>query len=228
MSEHLPVSERRAIIRFEIHNSEPVDLPDLTSALLAFGNAFQDYCNRASPSREKLRLSVEGTRGGSIDLDFVISSATQIAAVVEHIDLAVKFVQNLRDIYHWFIPSVGPGPSAPSTPLTTKELDQVRQIFKPIANHVGSQLNIAVAVPGGVHFAGPVYFNVSTSDAARWLADTGAPRLPSGPPPIPWPLNQPLRSGKMKFLLCHRYKATRSALRAIVGSSKQYHGPLLS
>jgi hypothetical protein len=94
-----------ATIRFEVQNSKPVDLFDLTSALSAFGEAYQDHLIQSGVDLDKdhLRLYVKEIRAGSIITD-LISLAPQVSFIIDHIDVAVGFVTHLNEVMH-FLPS---------------------------------------------------------------------------------------------------------------------------
>jgi hypothetical protein len=89
----------QATIRFEVQNSKPVDLFDLTSALSAFGEGYQDHIIQSGIDldRDHLRLYVKELKTGSIIADLV-SLAPQISAIVEHIDLATGFITHLSHV----------------------------------------------------------------------------------------------------------------------------------
>jgi hypothetical protein len=59
------------VLRFELKNTKPVDLLDLTSALTAFAEAYQDHVIGAGYDldRDNVRLFVREIRTGSIIAD---------------------------------------------------------------------------------------------------------------------------------------------------------------
>jgi hypothetical protein len=143
-SECLQPSE--AVIRFELRNSRPVDLLDLTASLAAFGEAYQDHVLKAGydVDRENVRLFIREIRTGSIVAD-LISLADQASFILKHIEVAAGFVTHLNDLLQFFLRSGAPDVEPP----TKREAGQVIAVMEPIAKDGGAQLFLQVA--GDVH-----------------------------------------------------------------------------
>jgi hypothetical protein len=91
-------------VRFELRNSKPVDLLDLTGALEAFGDAYKGYIISAGFEHlpDNVRLFVREIRSGSIIAD-LISLADQVSFVVDHRETIAGFAANINDILQWFL-----------------------------------------------------------------------------------------------------------------------------
>ena len=136
-------------VRFELKNSKPVDLLDLTGALSAFGDAYKDYVISAGLEHipDNVRLFVKEVRSGSIIAD-LISLAHQTSFVVDHKEAIAHFASHLNDILQWLLV---PGVLAESAPPTKKEASQAVSIMEPIAKDSSSQLNVTVGRDMHVH-----------------------------------------------------------------------------
>jgi hypothetical protein len=141
-------------LRFELRNSKPVDLLDLTGALSAFGDAYKDYIISAGFEHlpDNVRLFVREIRSGSIIAD-LISLADQASFVVDHRETIAGFATNINDILQWFLV---PGAILKSEPgvlirgePTKKEASQAISIMEPVAKDGGSQLFINIV--GDIH-----------------------------------------------------------------------------
>jgi hypothetical protein len=136
-------------VRFELKNSKPVDLLDLTDALGAFGDAYKDYVIFSASIEhvpDNVRLFVREVRSGSIIAD-LISLAHQASFVVDHKEAIANFASHLNDILQWLLV---PGAIAEGAP-TKKEATQAVSIMEPVAKDGASQLNITVARDMHVH-----------------------------------------------------------------------------
>jgi hypothetical protein len=73
------------IVRFELQNKSPVDLLDLTAALAAFGESYQDFVFDAGFDGEpgNVRFFIKEIRSGSIIAD-LISKSDQVSLVMQH------------------------------------------------------------------------------------------------------------------------------------------------
>ena len=91
-------------VRFELKNTKPVDLLDLTSALSAFGEAYEDFVIDGGYDSEpgNVRFFVKEIRSGSIIAD-LISQARQSSLTLQHVEAAAAFMANLNDIMQFFL-----------------------------------------------------------------------------------------------------------------------------
>src|ERR1700730_18480862 len=133
--------EAEAPIRFELNNSKPVDLLDLTAALHAFGEAYQDHVISAGYDSERgnIRLFIKELRTGSIIAELA-SLAEQASFVLKHIDVAAGFVTHVNDILQYFLGKMSPVKEPP----TRREAEQAMAIVEPVAKDGGSQLIVQI------------------------------------------------------------------------------------
>jgi hypothetical protein len=162
-----------ATLRFEIKNSKPVDLLDLTTALSAFGEAYQDYTIRYGLSIERVGLFIKDIRTGSIIAD-LISIADQSSFILDHIHVAAGFVSHVNDVLQFLLFLQDP----PKNGLPTKrEAAQAMSIMEPIAKDGGAQLFLQVM--GDLHTHHHVYnsreANAIQNSARRLLG----PQIPA-------------------------------------------------
>ncbi|MGA2793553.1 MAG: hypothetical protein ABSE69_08460 [Roseiarcus sp.] len=134
-------------LRFEIQNSRPVDLLDLTGALSALGEAYQDYVTKSGfdVERGNVRLSIREIRTGSIIADLA-SIADQASFVLDHIDVIAGFAASFNDILQRLL--LVPASGSPQIP-TKREAAQAIAVMEPIAKDGGAQLFLNVA--GDLH-----------------------------------------------------------------------------
>ncbi len=167
----------RGGIRFELKNSKPVDLLDLTTALSAFGDAYQDYVVRSGfdGDRGNVRLYVQEIRTGSI-IAQLSQLADQASFVLDHIEVAAGFISNLNDVLQYFLGL--PKPASAEAP-TKRQAQQAMAIMEPVAKDNASQLFLNVNVQGDVHYHQHIYTsqqaNAIQNSARRYLG----PQLPT-------------------------------------------------
>jgi hypothetical protein len=150
-------------LRFELKNSKPVDLLDLTGALSAFGDAYKDYVISAGLEHvpDNVRLFVREVRSGSIIAD-LISLAHQASFVVDHKEAIAQFASHLNDILQFLLL---PGAMSESASPTKKEAAQAISIMEPVAKDSASQLNVTVA--GDMHVHQHYHYNSQEANAIQ-------------------------------------------------------------
>jgi hypothetical protein len=184
------------LVRLELRNSHPVDLLDLTSALSAFGEAYQDYAVKAGfdETRGNTRLFVREIRTGSIIADLA-SYAEQASFVLKHIEIAAGFLTNLKELSDLFLGL----PIPKREPPTRKEAEQLIRIVEPVAKDNAAQLFLQVHGEIHVHYhIDSQQGNAIQNSAERFLG-----------PPLP---TSEIRHDQL--LVLHQ---VRDALRAKVG-----------
>jgi len=144
----MPDPSTEALIRFELRNSKPVDLLDLTNALSPFGEAYQDHVVESGfeIDRGNIRLFIREIRSGSIVADLA-SIAEQASLVLRHIDVAAGFVTHLDQLCQFFLGLVSLG-----APPSKREAQQVMSVMEPVAKDGSSQLFINVRGDVHVHY----------------------------------------------------------------------------
>jgi hypothetical protein len=125
-------------VRFELRNSKPVDLLDLTGALSAFGDAYKDYVVSAGFEHipDNVRLFVREIRSGSIIAD-LISMADQGSYILDHKETIAKFATHINDILQWLLIS---GTLGDENAPNKKETAQTFSVMEPVAKDSASQL----------------------------------------------------------------------------------------
>jgi hypothetical protein len=138
--------ETEGLVRFELKNTKPIDLMELTDALSAFGEAYQDHAVSAGFDTEpgNVRLFVREVKTGSFIAD-LFSQAEQASLVIKHVEVAATFITHINDLVQFFL-----GVAAPKIEPTKKEAEQVFRIMDPVAKDFGSQLFLQVN-NGDVH-----------------------------------------------------------------------------
>jgi hypothetical protein len=141
-------SGHEPIITFNLENSKPVDLLDLTGSLAAFGEAYSDYVVRAGYDIEpgNVRLFIREIKTGSI-IAALVSMADQASWVLSHFDAAVGFVSRFNQILHYFL--LLPSASHEEAP-TKREAAQAIAVMEPAAKDGGSNLFFNIS-GGDVH-----------------------------------------------------------------------------
>jgi hypothetical protein len=136
-------------LRFDFQNSKPVDLLDLTGALSALGDAYNDYVVSAGldPIPNNVSLFVRELKSGSVIAD-LISLAHQVSFIHEHRETVAYFASHLNDILQWLLL---PGAPKHHVEPTKKEAAQAISIMEPVAKDSASQLNITVAGDAHIH-----------------------------------------------------------------------------
>jgi hypothetical protein len=170
----MPVDTENAYIRFELRNSVPVDLSDLTTALNAFGEAYQDYVVSAGfeSTRGNVRLFVKEIRSGSIIADLK-SMADQASFVLDHLDTIAGFTTHFNDVLQWFLLA---GAVKIAQPPSKREAVQAIQVTEPVAKDGGAQLFVNVG--GDVH----VHHHYAPYDSQQANAIQNSARRLLGPP----------------------------------------------
>lgn len=171
------MQEDSAVLRVRISNSKPVDLIDLTTSLMALGQAFTDYATSKTgdPLPDNMRLYVKEMRSGSVIAELV-TLTDQAQWIAKHLEVLAGFVANLDDLMKFFMGRT----AAPTEPPTRKQADQASAIVEPIAKDVGAQLNLNVMDGGTVHIHQQIHINSVDANAVqngarRYLG----PRLPA-------------------------------------------------
>jgi hypothetical protein len=165
-----------SLLRFELKNSRPIDLMDLTSSLAAFGEAYQDHVVDAGYDNERgnVRLFVREIKSGSVIAD-LISQAQQASFVLNHEEVAAGFLSHLNEIIQFFL---GLSKVGKSEEPSRKEAEHVMKVLEPVAKDFGSQLILQVS-NGDVHVHNYHYTsqeaNAVQNSARRYLG----PRIPS-------------------------------------------------
>ncbi len=95
-----PMLEGEATIVIEIHNSQPLDLLELTASLTALAKEHEAAIRERTPSilPEETRLLVVDVRKGSIILELVPALAPFVSTA-EFINTAIDFVEKLKNGY---------------------------------------------------------------------------------------------------------------------------------
>lgn len=126
-------------LRIEIKNNAPLELIDLTEALLSIGDEYKRYL-RNYPGAGKpsdLRLYVEEIRSGSAIID-VIAWAPVMLPFIEHANSVIQFGKYLKLVYDYLL-----GESNENPVSDKGSYENHARITEPIAKDNGSQLNIA-------------------------------------------------------------------------------------
>ncbi|MCP8936889.1 hypothetical protein NK718_00025 [Alsobacter sp. SYSU M60028] len=171
-----------AIIRFELNNTKPVDLLDLTQSLSAFAEAYLDHAVSAGfePERGNVRLAVKAITTGSIIADLA-SYSEQASIILKHVDVAAGFLTHFNEIAQFFLGKRSGGVVEPAR----REAENVMKVFEPVAKDGGSNLILQTNGPL-FQVNGPMTINFNFNSQEANAIQNAARRF-LGPRP---PLNQ--------------------------------------
>ena len=159
----------------EIQNRTPVELLDLTEALVSFAKEFQGYADTEldGPYRTGTRLYVKEIRSGSIITELV-PYAAGLLPIISDVNTVVGFAKHLKASLEWILTPDKKNASS----ISTTTLQNFNSIVEPIAKDSASQLIIKADT---VTYA-PVFLTVTSDDAKilqhnieRELAQRGTP-----------------------------------------------------
>lgn len=153
---------RDAPLRFELLNSAPVDLLDLTKALTAFGEAYKDYVVQSGHDLpdSNVRLFVKEIRSGSIIADLA-SMADQASFLLKYGEVLGGFVTHIDQILKYFLHNVEQA-KIPDDKPTRRQAALVYDIMEPVAKDGGANLNISIN-----NATGPITINNYSSMQAN-------------------------------------------------------------
>lgn len=144
-----------ATFTYELNNTRPTELQDLSASLLAIGDQFRAFSRRQGEglSEDDYRLYVREVRSGSIIMDLV-SMATQPQMLAPLTPLLIPFAQELADWFE-FLKGVKDAKDIKELILgsSKKDLQQISQIVEPAAKDPGSSIQIN-ATHGGIVVVG--------------------------------------------------------------------------
>jgi hypothetical protein len=132
------VLERGQRLTFEMRNTQPVELLDLTDSLAAFASRFSSYAEASGidPDEGRARLYIREIRSGSIIAELV-SLLQQTTFLLEHDDVLGGFVTHIAEIIQFLL-------KGDQEQLPKEQVQDIAQIVEPIAKDHGSQLNLVV------------------------------------------------------------------------------------
>lgn len=141
-------------IVFEVKNTQPLELLDLTESLSALGNEFLRHLEQEHPeaTASEVRLYVNEVRSGSV-LATLMAASPQIIQAGTYALSVISFASKLQKAYDFL-----KGATKSKESLDKKTLQNLASIVEPIAKDTGSQLNIGVN-------HGNVYLSITSTDA---------------------------------------------------------------
>lgn len=142
----------------EIQNRLPIELLDLTEALVSFAKEFQGYADAElqGPYRTSTRLYVKEIRSGSIITELV-PFAAGLLPLISDVNTVVGFAKHLKASVEWLL---APKDKEASS-ISTTTLQNLNSIVEPVAKDSASQLIIKAET---INYA-PVYLSLSSNDA---------------------------------------------------------------
>jgi ligand-binding sensor domain-containing protein len=143
-------------ITFEVKNTRPVELLDLTASLAALGREYLRHLEQEHPeaSASEVRLYVNEIRTGSI-VATMIAASPQIVQMASYTLSVISFADKLSKAYAFLT-----GKNANHAAIEKKTLQNLSSIVEPIAKDGGSQLNIGTN-------NGVVVLKISSTDASE-------------------------------------------------------------
>jgi hypothetical protein len=131
-----------------IENKKPIELLDLTKALVSLANQFNNYVSKNGDSKEarEAKLYVKEIRSGSVILELMELANIGVLPFVENMNTILDFAGYIRKAYNARLGKA----DEPSPELTHNDLRDLSQIVNPVANDSGSQINISTTVNGNV------------------------------------------------------------------------------
>ena len=145
-------------LTYEISNTRPIELLDLTSSLLSLGEQYRGFMRRQGEglAEDDYRLYVREIRTGSIIVDLV-SQALQPQIIGPAAPFLVQFTQEIGDWFEFF-KGVKDAKDIKEMILgaTKKDFQQVAQVIEPAAKDPGSRINITASHGGVVVINAPL------------------------------------------------------------------------
>ena len=129
-------------LTYEISNTRPIELLDLTSSLLSLGEQYRGFMRRQGEglAEDDYRFYVREIRTGSIIVDLV-SQALQPQIIGPAAPFLVQFTQEIGDWFEFF-KGVKDAKDIKEMILgaTKKDFQQVAQVIEPAAKDPGSRI----------------------------------------------------------------------------------------
>lgn len=138
-----------------IKNKEPLELTELTKALVCLGNQFNTYSATHGLSPDS-RLYIREIKTGSIILDLVDLTTASIIPFLGHVSTVVKFAEHLKKVANYFLKKEGEKPT-----LASNDYKELSTILNPAVRDSGSIFNVTTVINGNP----TVYLNVNSVEA---------------------------------------------------------------
>jgi len=147
------------MLTYEIKNTQPIDLVDLTTSMMAFAEHFRSFtsASQAGEAPPEMKLYVDQIRTGSVVAQ-LIPYAQQVDWLLDHADVLAGFIGNLQELAAFFL-----GDSKTKVEPTRDEAKRISQILEPVAKDGGAQFNIQASDTAQVHFH--AHFHIGSRDA---------------------------------------------------------------
>jgi len=139
------IQDVRLIIK--IDNKRPIELLDLTRALVSLANQFDCYVDKYAdtPENREATLYVKEIKAGSVILELVELATVGMIPFLENTNTIIEFAKYCKNIISFFIKNEGDDPK-----LTPSELRDFSTILSPVAKDNGSQFNLSTTINGNV------------------------------------------------------------------------------
>lgn len=149
-------------LEITINNTRPVELVDLTMALLGVGQQFERFMDAEIVDQQRIgsELFIKEVRSGSIVIELLAQAAPVLPLLWAHGTLD-QWVKYASDVLLWLTGKL----QAPPREIRKQDLIQWNNILEPIAKDNGSQLNFSVSNGGTV--TNNIYINSAQANAAQ-------------------------------------------------------------
>jgi len=143
-----------ARLTFEIKNSKPVELTDLTRSLLSFADEFRRHIevNQPEAAAAEVTLYIREIKTGSIFAD-ILAVSPQLLQGISYVNAVVSFEKHLKSAYDFLS-----GKTEDKPLLHKASYENLSSIVEPIAKDHASQLNVGT-------INGPVYVHLNSTEA---------------------------------------------------------------
>ena len=141
-----------ATLTIAINNTRPIELTDLTRALLSFSDEFRRTLDDREAIGADVRLYVKELRTGSIIAD-VVAISPQLIQGISYANSVWSFAKHLKGAFDFLT-----GKSNDEPEIDKTSYENLSNFVEPIAKDNGSQVNIGVV-------NGPVYVSLNSTEA---------------------------------------------------------------
>lgn len=149
-------------LQITINNTRPVELTDLTLALLSVGQQFEKFIEHETNEQHRAgsELYIKEVRSGSIIIDLV-AQALPVLPLLWSGGTLSEWTTYAKGVVEWLSGKVAERPKD----FTRNDLRQWNQILEPIAKDNGSQMNLTVSDGGRV--VNQFFFGSEQANAAQ-------------------------------------------------------------
>lgn len=114
-------------LTLKLDYGQPVELGDLSLALLALGSEFARFSNTSEQGVPQSKLYLSSVDRGSVIAELV-AMAAQASLLTEHINTLNEFLNSIKSVFDFFL-----GKSDDRPKMDKKQLDNINALMEPVA-----------------------------------------------------------------------------------------------